>query len=158
ARMNGLRSARARRAEYRVDVEITLDAQRLVGRLYVQRVAVGIGIHSHRAHAQAPSRTHDAAGDLAAVGDQDFLEHQAALRFSRNEAMPSRPSGETRISAMRFAVSAASASSTGRPATARISSLILRCACGPPCMRWATRPSIEESSSEVETSNDSSPM
>jgi hypothetical protein len=61
-------------------------------------------MHGHDGNAQSPRRAHDAAGDLAAVRDQDFGEHQDALRFSRNEAMPSLPSGETRISAMRFAV------------------------------------------------------
>src|ERR1051325_1805116 len=88
-------------------------------------------IYGYGAYAQAPRGAHHAAGDLAAVGDQDFGEHQDALRFSRKAAMPSRPSGETRISAMRFAVSAASTSSTGRRPTSRISALILA---------WASRP------------------
>jgi len=74
----------------------------------------------HRADAHPPRCAHDAAGDLAAIGDQDFPENHFGLRFSRNDAMPSllRPTGA--ISAMRRAVSPRSVSSSGRPATWRI--------------------------------------
>ena len=51
--------------------------------------------------------------------------------------MPSLPSGETRISAMRFAVSAIMASSTGPAATVRIRSLIFAMRLGPPATQVA---------------------
>ncbi len=51
------------------------DGDRLVRHLDVQRVAVGLGVDRHRAHAELARRLDDAAGDLAAVGDQDLLEH-----------------------------------------------------------------------------------
>ena len=131
-RMDRLRARLACRREDGVDVEVVLDAPRLVGAPHMQRIAVGVRMDRHRADPQPPRGAHHAAGDLAAVGDQDFFEHQAALRFSRKDAMPSLPSGETRISAMRFAVSATRASSTGLPETERINALISRWACGPP--------------------------
>ena len=80
---------------------------------------------------QAPAGADHAAGDLAAVGDEDLREHQPrlplgrrtrrlgrdprGLRFSRNAAMPSRPSARRAIVAMRSAVSCDQlAASTGR--------------------------------------------
>ena len=59
------------------------DEHRLVGELDVERVAVGLGVHGDRGDAQPPRRLDDAAGDLAAVGDQDLLEH--AIRPIRAE-------------------------------------------------------------------------
>ena len=47
----------------------------LVGHIDVHRVAVGLGIDRHRLDAHPPRGLHDTAGDLAAIGDQNFLEH-----------------------------------------------------------------------------------
>jgi hypothetical protein len=55
------------------------DAHRLVGQLDVLGVAVGLGIDHHRLDAHLAAGALDAQGDLAAVGDQDFLEHGCAL-------------------------------------------------------------------------------
>ena len=52
------------------------DGDRLVGHLDVQGVAVGLGIDRHRLDAHPAAGLDDAAGDLAAVGDQDLLEHR----------------------------------------------------------------------------------
>jgi hypothetical protein len=38
-------------------------------------IDVRLGINRHRFHAQAAAGAQNAAGDLAAVGYQDFLEH-----------------------------------------------------------------------------------
>ena len=38
-------------------------------------IAIGVGIDGDGGNAHLPRRLDDAAGDLAAVGDQDFLEH-----------------------------------------------------------------------------------
>ena len=51
------------------------DMHRLVGHLDMHRVAVGIGIDRDGGDPHLPRRLDDAAGDLAAIGDQDFLEH-----------------------------------------------------------------------------------
>jgi hypothetical protein len=52
------------------------DRDRFVGDLDVERVAVGVGIDRDRRDAKAPRGLDDAAGDLAAVGDQDLLQHR----------------------------------------------------------------------------------
>jgi hypothetical protein len=51
------------------------DADGLVGEANVQRVAVGLGIDGDRAQAEPAGGADDAAGDFAAIGDQDALEH-----------------------------------------------------------------------------------
>src|ERR1039457_1519034 len=45
------------------------------GKAGVEAVAVGFGIHCDRANAQIFAGADDAQGDLAAVGDQNLLEH-----------------------------------------------------------------------------------
>ena len=61
------------------------DMHRLVGHLDMHGVAVGVGIDGDRRDPHLPRRLDDAAGDLAAIGDQDFLEH--AARFLLAEAI-----------------------------------------------------------------------
>src|SRR5205823_9694423 len=51
------------------------DADRCVRHPDVERVLVGVGIDRDRLDPQAPSRLDDPAGDLAAVGDENALEH-----------------------------------------------------------------------------------
>jgi hypothetical protein len=41
----------------------------------MKRVAVGLGIDRDRGNAHAPRCLDDPAGDLAAIGNQDSLEH-----------------------------------------------------------------------------------
>ena len=48
---------------------------RLVRHLDMQRVAVGVRIHGDRLDPHPPRGLDDPAGDLAAVRDQDLLEH-----------------------------------------------------------------------------------
>ena len=132
-RVDRLGARASGRLEDGVDPQIALARRRqadtvgLVGHLDVQRARVGIGVDGDGAHAQPPGSTNDAAGDLAAVGDEDLGEHrahrfQAGLRFSRKAPTPSRPSTPARWRAMRSAVSCTTASSVGRRTTARISS------------------------------------
>ena len=76
-------AAASRRATARIldAIEIALarrggtDADRLVGKAHVQRVAVGLGVDGDGAQAQPARGADDAAGDFAAVGNQDALEH-----------------------------------------------------------------------------------
>ena len=48
---------------------------RLVCLAHMAGLRVGFGIHGHALHAQGFERADDAAGDGAAVGDQDLAEH-----------------------------------------------------------------------------------
>ena len=63
-----------------VDQEIGLrrgrrsDEHLLVGHAHVQRIGVGFGVHRHGLDAEPPAGADDAAGDLAAIGDQDLVE------------------------------------------------------------------------------------
>ena len=51
------------------------DADGLVGELDVQRVLVGFGIDGDGRDAHLAGGLDDAAGNFAAVGNQNFLEH-----------------------------------------------------------------------------------
>src|SRR5690606_28946848 len=55
---------------------VVTDAVRLVGALDVQSLAVRFGIHSHRTDAHLGTGAHDTHGNLAAVGDEDLLDHE----------------------------------------------------------------------------------
>jgi hypothetical protein len=56
------------------------DGHRLVRHIDEQRIRIGLGIDRNRRYAHAPRRLDDAAGDLAAIGDEEFREHG---RFAR---------------------------------------------------------------------------
>ena len=55
---------------------------RLVGHLDMQRVAVGVGVDRDGLDAHAPRGLDDAAGDLAAIGDQDLVEHAPSKAYA----------------------------------------------------------------------------
>ena len=84
ARVDRLRAGLAGGGEDRVDVEIGLrcggraDAVRRVGLAHVRGLGVGVAVHGDRADAEAPQRADDAAGDLAAVRDEDGVEPRQA--------------------------------------------------------------------------------
>src|SRR5260221_9565448 len=105
--------------------EITLAcrraAQRIgaIGSRDMGGIAVDIRIDRDGGDPHAPRRPHDATGDLAAIGDQNFADGschacQSGLRFSRKAAMPLRPSGATRRMAISWAVDSITASLIGR--------------------------------------------
>ena len=52
------------------------DADRFVGKAHRQRITVGLTVNHHRADVQFLARADDAQCNLAAVGYQDFLEHE----------------------------------------------------------------------------------
>src|SRR5690606_378580 len=74
--------------------ENPVDAQVAVGRLvaaqgdghvgvaHVLGVAVGVGVHRHALHAEAPEGADGADSDLATVGNQYGIEHGGALSLS----------------------------------------------------------------------------
>ncbi len=83
ARMDGLRAGLLAGRHDLVDLQVGLRRRRradqhlLVGQADVQRVGVGLGIDCHRLDAEPLAGADDAAGDLAAIGDQDLVEQLA---------------------------------------------------------------------------------
>jgi hypothetical protein len=81
ARMHGLRPALLAGCDDLVDQKIALggrrraDQHRLIGHFHMERIAIGLGIDRDRLDAHPPRGLDDPAGDLAAIGDQDSLEH-----------------------------------------------------------------------------------
>ena len=53
----------------------------LVRQADVEGVSVEIGVHGHRGDAQLLAGTDDSDGDLAAVGDEDLVEHAISLQM-----------------------------------------------------------------------------
>src|SRR5450755_4657706 len=80
--MNGLGAADLGREKNRGLVQVAVDrsgradAQGLVGPAYVDRVAVGLGMHGDGPQPEATACALDAKGNLSAVGDQDAVEHR----------------------------------------------------------------------------------
>ncbi len=85
--MNGFGAGLAAGRNNRLNREVTLYcrrrtyANRLMRHRDMQRVLVGIGIDRHGCDPHPLRRPDDAAGDLAAIGDQNALEHVARDRL-----------------------------------------------------------------------------
>ena len=56
------------------------------GHLDMERIAVGVGIDGDGRNPHAARRLDDAASDLAAIGDQNFREHEDSTRDLRSES------------------------------------------------------------------------
>src|SRR6516225_4951927 len=103
--MDRLGAGGARGLDERGDVEVALasrcrpDAHRLVGLAHVARGGIRIGVDRHGADVHAPRGAEDAAGDLAAVGDQEALDHARAY-------MRKTPKGCASYGALRVTASA----------------------------------------------------
>ena len=87
AGMNCLSSRLYGTGEHGIVVEVALgktraaDAIRLVGKLHVQRVRIGRGVDGDGLDAHIAARADNTDRDLAAVGDEHFVEHEAFLNF-----------------------------------------------------------------------------
>ncbi len=83
AGVDGVAVRRLGHGEDRVHIEVALgrrrrtDAVGVLGELHVQRLAVGLGVDHHRLDIQLAAGAEHAHGDLAAVGNEDTLEHGA---------------------------------------------------------------------------------
>ena len=84
ARVDGLRARGPRGFNDALPLQVAV-ARRVAAHVYgfiaslhVARVGVGIGINSHGAHTHAARSGGHAAGDFAAVGNQNFFEHGGA--------------------------------------------------------------------------------
>ena len=93
ARMDRLGAGRERRLDDPLDPQVALrggrrpDRHRLVGHAHVQRLGIGLGVDRDRRDAQPPAGADHAAGDLAAVGDQDLPEHRQAAQSRPSKGM-----------------------------------------------------------------------
>jgi hypothetical protein len=85
ARMDGVGAGLLRRVEHAIDAEVALgggcgaERHREVGGAHVERALVGVAVDRHRLDAHLVEGARDADGDLAAVRDEDFLDHDALL-------------------------------------------------------------------------------
>ena len=66
------------------------DAHRFVGELHVLGLAVGLGMNYHGLDAHVTARALDAQGDLSAIGNQNFLEHDLMGGLSTSDMGNSR--------------------------------------------------------------------
>ena len=78
--MHRVRPGLGRRRQNRRNVQIGLsygglaNADRLIGHLHMWGARIGFGINRNRTVAQMMRRPHDAAGNFAAIGNQDLAE------------------------------------------------------------------------------------
>ena len=85
ARMDRVRPRDGRGAQDGRDVQVAVprrrraDAHAFVRQPHVHRLVVGRGMHGNRRDAQLPARPLDPQRDLAAVGDQDLVQHATPL-------------------------------------------------------------------------------
>ena len=56
------------------------DADRLVGQAHVHQIGVGLGVHGDGLNVQGLAGAQNAQRDLAAIGDEDFVQHVGAAR------------------------------------------------------------------------------
>ena len=68
----------ARNVEIRLARRRRADADVVVGEAHVQRFAIGLGVDGDRLHAELAAGADDAQRDLAAIGDQDLVEHSSS--------------------------------------------------------------------------------
>ena len=59
------------------------DPDRFVAGAHMAGAGVGIGVDRHRANAEPAGGSGNAAGDFAAIGDQDLVEHGPELGSGR---------------------------------------------------------------------------
>ncbi len=80
--MNRVRAGDLGRSDQSRDVEIGLacrrrsDADVVVGEAHVQRLAISFGVDGNRLNAQLAARTNHTQRDLAAVRDENLVEHR----------------------------------------------------------------------------------
>jgi hypothetical protein len=97
AGMHGFRPGRLAGSDDLVDDEIGFrrrrrpDMHRIIRHLDMQRVLVGVGIDRDGRDTHAAGRLDHAAGDLAPIGDEDFLEHASPAGTDRSALPLARP-------------------------------------------------------------------
>ena len=92
--VNRLRTGLQCRIQNALPLQITVlhrraaNMHRFVASLHMRSLSVCVGIHSDSAHAHALSGGGDAAGDLAPVGNQYFVEHGISSAWPLLQASP----------------------------------------------------------------------
>ena len=128
ARVDGAGARLLDGGEDGVDVEVRVlgrrraDEHGLVGVADVRRVPVRLRVDGDGAHPEALARAHDAAGDLAAVGDEDLVEegheafHDGGTPGVKSALAVPPPLGPRRLesSGARARAAAAAARASGR--------------------------------------------
>ena len=85
ARVHRIGTGPSRRREQRIDLEITLRGGRrseqdcVIGRHHMGRAGIRFGVHRDRLNGHLATRTNDAHRNLAAVGNQHFLNHDRLI-------------------------------------------------------------------------------
>src|SRR6476619_4006598 len=156
--MHGVSAAPAGGVDQAFDRQVTLQRRRrsdmhgAIGRGDVRRTDIRVRVHRDRFNAQLAACVDDTQGNLAAVGDEDALDHrdQRGGRLPRNARNPSWPSADLRRAAMASAVNVA-ASSGSMSDTVRIKLLAAAMASGPPVASSARYPSTVASRSAAGT-------
>jgi hypothetical protein len=78
--MHGIGARPARHVDDTVDPQVALGSLcrpnriRLVGKPYVQRIAIAFRVDGNRAEAHVAARPNDSYGNLAAVGDKQLVQ------------------------------------------------------------------------------------
>ena len=142
AGMHGLRAARLAGGHDLVDQQIAFGGLRRadgdggIGHLHVQGVLVGLRIDGDRLDAHFARGLDDPAGDFAAIGNQDTLEHAA---FRTPSAIPAK---WLRLTGEQYCLVATVTSAAENPfiPAARRRSFVLRRAAGDASMLFAPRP------------------
>ena len=86
--MNGVAVGCLCNGKERLGIEVALSRRRgayavgMLGQLHVERLAVGLGVHHHGFDIELAARAEHAHGNLAAVGDEDTLEHASHLALT----------------------------------------------------------------------------
>ena len=124
--MNRLRSRALRDRDDHVAVEITLprrrraQAKRFVAGRDMHCIGVGIRKNGDGPDAHAPRGARDPAGNLAAIGDQDFVKHRVSPTARHRLPMPpARPACERLQTGERCEPRSATASVPARGSTPR---------------------------------------
>ncbi len=80
--MDRLHIGNLRRRNHRRHIQIAVrrarrpNADRLIGKAHMQRVAIGLAVHGNRANAQLPARVQHAQRDFASIGNQYLTKHE----------------------------------------------------------------------------------
>jgi hypothetical protein len=100
AGVDGVGAGALRGGQHGVDVQVAVAGRRgaqpvrLADVAHVQRGGIGVGMHGGHRQPQPPRRARDAAGDLAAVGNQQLV--QSLHGQKRNTPKRRRPGGRAR--------------------------------------------------------------
>src|SRR5215468_3273928 len=92
--MDGIDVGNFSRTDHRRNVQIALrqlrrpDADGLIGKSDMQRIAVGLAVNRDRLDSKFLAGTNHPQGNFTAIGYEDFLEHFRSAHYARGDAAP----------------------------------------------------------------------